>query len=111
VWGALDELGPTPPAKADVYAFACVAFETLTGRVLFDADNELTQVALHVSHDGFPEPLKALARDARLTPLAELLFAMLRRNPADRIAVPAARKELARIAPTLQRLTWPLGAR
>jgi serine/threonine protein kinase len=111
VWGALDELGPTPPNKADVYAFACVAFETLTGRVLFDADNELTQVALHVSHDGFPDPLKALARDPRLTQLAELLFAMLRRNPNDRITAPAARKELSRIAPALARLPWPLGAR
>jgi hypothetical protein len=109
VWGALDDLGPTPPNKADVYAFACVAFETLTGRVLFDADNELTQVALHVSHDGFPDPLKALARDPRLTQLAELLFSMLRRNPNDRITAPAARKELSRIAPTLARLPWPLG--
>jgi len=109
VWGALDDLGPTPPNKADVYAFACVAFETLTGRVLFDADNELTQVALHVSHDGFPDPLKALARDPRLTQLAELLFSMLRRNPGDRITAPAARKELSRIAPTLARLPWPLG--
>jgi hypothetical protein len=111
VWGALDELGPTPPPKADVYAFACVAFETLTGRVLFDADNELTQVALHVSHDGFPEPLKALARDPRLTQLGELLFAMLRRNPSDRITATAARKELARLTPALERLPWPLGTR
>jgi eukaryotic-like serine/threonine-protein kinase len=111
VWGALDDLGPTPPPKADVYAFACVAFETLTGQPLFDADNELMQVALHVSHDGFPEPLKALARDPRLTQLTELLFSMLRRNPADRITAPVARKELERIAPTLTRLPWPLGAR
>jgi hypothetical protein len=110
VWGALDEMGPTPPAKADMYAFACVAFETLTGRVLFDADNELTQVALHVSHDGFPEPLKALARDPRLQPLAELLFAMLRRNPAERVNATVARKELARIGPALERLPWPLGS-
>ena len=109
VWGALDDLGPTSPMKADVYAFACVAFETLTGRVLFDADNELTQVALHVSHDGFPDPLKVLARDPRLTPLAELLFAMLRRNPADRLTAAAARKELARLGPSLVRLPWPLG--
>ncbi len=110
VWGALDELGPTPPQKADVYAFGCVAFETLTGRMLFDADNELAQIAMHVSHDGFPEPLKALARDPRLTPLAEVLFAMLRRNPSDRITATAARKELARLTPTLERLPWPLGA-
>jgi hypothetical protein len=110
VWGALDHLGPTSPLKADVYAFACVAFETFTGRVLFDADNELTQVALHVAHDGFPAPLKTLAQDPRLAPLAELLFAMLRRNPAERITVPVARKELARIAPTLERFAWPLGA-
>lgn len=110
VWGALDDLGPTPPMKADVYALACVTFETLTGRVLFDADNELAQVALHVSHDGFPAPLKALAKHPALAPLAELLFAMLRRNPADRITAAAARKELSRLTPALTRLPWPLGA-
>jgi hypothetical protein len=33
----------------------------------------------------------------------------LRRNPRDRPAAAAVRKELARIAPALARLRWPLG--
>ena len=110
VWGALEDVGETQPAKADVYAFGCVAFETLTGRTLFDADNEVAQVAMHVMHDGFPPLLKTLAGNPGLAPIAELLFATLRRNPADRLSASALRKELARITPTVARQPWPLGS-
>jgi hypothetical protein len=110
VWGALEGMGETQPSKADIYAFGCVAFETLTGKTLFDADNEMAQVAMHITHDGFPPLLKKLAADPGVAPLAELLFATLRRNPADRLNVSAVRKELARLAPTVTRRPWPLGA-
>jgi hypothetical protein len=109
VWGALDGQSDASPAKADVYAFGCVAFETLTGRVLFEAGSDMAQVAMHVAHDGFPEPVKALAKHEALAPLAKLLFSTLRRNPHDRPDAAAVRKELARIAPTLARARWPLG--
>jgi hypothetical protein len=33
---------------------------------------------------------------------------MLRRNPADRPTAAVARKELARIAPTLAQRAWPI---
>jgi eukaryotic-like serine/threonine-protein kinase len=113
VWGALDassakvELGP---AKADVYALGSVAFETLTGRVLFEAPTEVAQIALHVAHDGFPPPLRALARDAKLAGLAEVLFSTLRRRPADRPTATTVRRELARLAPVLALEPWPLGS-
>jgi hypothetical protein len=107
VWGTLEGSEPSPP-KADVYAFGCVAFEMLTGRVLFDADSEMTQISLHVAHDGFPPPLKALAKRPALAPLAEILFATLRRNPADRPSAEAVRRELTRITPALARLPWPI---
>jgi hypothetical protein len=109
VWGALDAQEELSPAKADVYAFGCVAFEVLTGRVLFEADSEMTQIAMHVGHDGSPPGVKALARKPELAPLAEVLFTTLRRHPADRPTAATVRKELARCAPALTRLAWPIG--
>jgi hypothetical protein len=111
VWGALDGKVQPTPAKADVYAFGCVAFETLLGRLLFDAGSEMALIASHVAHDGFPPPLRALANREELGPLVELLFSTLRRDPANRPAASAVRKELARMAPALARLPWPIDAR
>jgi hypothetical protein len=110
VWGALDGVVEPSPRKVDVYAFGCVAFETLTGRVLFDADSEMAQVGLHVAHDGFPPPLRALGKRPHLAPLAEVIFSTLRRSPADRPTASVVRKELARLAPALARLPWPIDA-
>jgi len=112
VWGAADDPpGQTgaSPAKADVYAFGCVAFETLTGRVLFDAETEIAQVSLHVAHDGFPLPLRMLAKSISIPSLPELLFSTLRRRPGERPTAASVRKELSRIAPELALLPWPLG--
>jgi hypothetical protein len=111
VWGALDGVNekhkPEPPA-ADIYAFGCVAFETLTGRTLFDADNEMQQVALHIAHDGFPPPLRELAGRPGLAPLCELLFSTLRRDPKNRPTATAVRAELKKVAAQLQTNKWPL---
>jgi serine/threonine protein kinase len=112
VWGAEDAssgaAGNLSPAKADIYAFGCIAFELLTGRVLFDAPNETAQVAMHIVHDGSPPPLQKLAGEAPLAPFAQLISSTLRRNPADRPTAAALRKELARIGPTLSRRAWPI---
>jgi eukaryotic-like serine/threonine-protein kinase len=109
VWGALEGREDLSPMKADVYAFGCVAFEALTGQILFDGATEMAQIAMHVGHDGFPPPLRALAKLTSLAPLAELLFSTLRRDPSDRPTVTAVRKEFGRIAPALARSAWPLG--
>jgi serine/threonine protein kinase len=112
VWGASDaEVGSAgvSPAKADIYAFGCVAFETLTGRVLFEAETEIAQISLHVAHDGFPTPLRTLAKTITLPSLPELLFSTLRRRPQDRPTAAALRKELSRIALELSVLPWPAG--
>jgi hypothetical protein len=110
VWGgAADGQFDASPAKADVYAFGCVAFETLTGRVLFEARSEMAQVAMHITHDGFPQPLKALAKQPALAPFAEFVSSTLRRNPRERPEAAVVRKELARIRPSLAQARWPLG--
>jgi hypothetical protein len=111
VWGALDPphgKADFPPAKADIYAFGCIAFETLLGRVLFDANSEIALISAHVAHDGFPAPLRALSKRPDLARLVELLFSTLRRDPANRPIASAVRKELARVAPAVARLPWPI---
>jgi hypothetical protein len=108
VWGTDVGSGSAPsPAKADVYAFGCMAYEALMGKVLFDAGNEMAQIAAHVAHDGFPPGVKALASHAPREPLAQLLFSTLRRNPSDRPTASTLRAELAKLAPRLARLEWP----
>jgi eukaryotic-like serine/threonine-protein kinase len=111
VWGAFDGQVETSPPKVDIYAFGCVAFETLTGRELFQADTEMTQIAMHVSHDGLPPGLRWLGKRTELQGLSELLFSALRRDPANRPTATALRRELATIAPGLEALKWPLGAK
>jgi hypothetical protein len=111
VWGALDAETNLSPAKADMYSFGCLAFEALTGRVLFDAPTEMAQIAMHLAHDGFPDPLRVLAKRPGLAALAELLFATLRRNPHDRPTAAATRRELATLAPAIARTSWPIDSR
>jgi hypothetical protein len=110
VWGVVpDKYEPQPP-PADLYAFGCLAFEVLTGRVLFDASNEVAQIGLHVAHDGLPAPLAELGQRPGLKPLVELLQATLRRDPRKRPTAPDVRALLRRVAPEVAKLSWPLGA-
>lgn len=107
VWTA--EAGSTAsPLKVDVYAFGCLAFEVLTGQVLFDGANETAQIALHVAHDGFPPRLKAFAAQPGMQALAELLFWTLRRDPASRPTVDRLRDDLRKTAVGLLGKKWPL---
>jgi serine/threonine protein kinase len=110
VWAAVEGQAGLSPMKADVYAFGCIAFETLTGRVLFEAQTEMAQIALHVAHDGFPPPLRTFAKRPGMASLAELLFSTLRRNPGDRPTAAMVHKEWSRIAPSLERASWPVGS-
>jgi hypothetical protein len=96
------------PRPVDVYAFGCLAFEALTGRTLIDGPNELALIARHLAHDGFPEPLKALASNELLAPLAEVLFSALRRDPQKRPTVRALRGDVRRLGASLAKAPWPL---
>ncbi len=110
VWGALEGRTDLDPAKADIYAFGCIAFEALTGKVLFQADSELAQIGLHLAHDGFPPLLRAFSESRSTSTLAEILFSTLRRDPDDRPTATALRKELARAAVALSGAAWPLAS-
>ncbi len=105
VWGAIPTESPAP---ADVYAFGCLAYETLTGHVLFHADNELAQIALHVAHDGNPPPVKELMSRPETKALGELLHSALRREPRQRATASVLRERLRALAPKLGALKWPL---
>jgi hypothetical protein len=108
VWGLESPGGPASPTFADVYAIACLTYETLTTQPLFDQENELALTTAHLSHDGWPTPLRSWHRQKDVAPLAELLGTGLRRNPRDRIDAPTFRSKLAALASPLARLPWPL---
>jgi serine/threonine protein kinase len=107
VWGLETEGGPPPPMAADVYAWACLAYETMTTQALFNQPTEHALTQDHLAHDGWPMPLRSWHRQDDLAPLAELLGQALRRNPRDRIDAPTLRQILASLAPPLARLPWP----
>jgi serine/threonine protein kinase len=111
VWAPATFGGVATPMAADVYSFACLAFESLTSHLLFDGDSEMQLIAQHMAHDGLPPRLRALAADPRTAGLSELLFAALRRNPRDRISVGELKQCLERIAAKLESGPWPLVAR
>jgi hypothetical protein len=110
VWGALESKAPWLPSKADIYAFGCVAYETMTGKTLFDGESEMALVTKHIAHDGMPPGVKALVDRKGAPGLAEFLYRTLRRHPNDRPSATEVRKELARITPALARVKWPIEA-
>lgn len=107
IWGVIpDDSQPTPQA-ADMYSFACLAFETLTGQLLFDAPNEVTQITMHLAHDGLPERLKPLVESPEIGPVAELLVPALRRDPRARPTAEALRASLRSAARLVEDVAWP----
>jgi serine/threonine protein kinase len=110
VWGVVPEgLKPTP-MMSDVYAFGCLAYETLTGKVLFDADNEMAQITMHLTHDGLPQPLRDLQSRPATAGLAEVLSSTLRHDPRARPTVKWLRERLDALGTDLARQAWPLVA-
>jgi hypothetical protein len=116
-YAAPEILGVVPPdcvpapAGTDIYAFACVAFELLTGQLLFDAEDETALMSQQVGHDGWPPKLARLAAVHGLRDLAVILAACLRRDPRDRPDAVATSRALGSLYPRLQVLPWPLSLR
>ncbi len=96
------------PLPADIYAFACMAFEVLTAELLFDAEDETTILALHVSHDGWPDRLAAFAQIPEYKDLAMVLAACLRQDPRKRPTVSQVRSALNKTSRPLRDRPWPL---
>jgi len=106
VWN--DERQPESAFAADAYSFACFAFEVLTGKVVFDGRDPFAIIRQHLLHDGWPPALSHLRARPELRKLAEILSRALRAAPAQRTRVRMLRTELARVAPSLRHLSWPL---
>lgn len=98
------------PVGADVYAFACTAFEVLTTEMLFDAEEEVQVISQHVSHDGWPPRLAAFGSLPDYANLAALLGACMRRDPRKRPSVADLRKSFRSVGNKLKDTHWPLQA-
>ena len=99
---------PTAPA-ADIYSFACMAFEVLTATTLFDADDEMTLASMHVAHDGWPQKLVGLSNSPGCQDLSIVLAACLRHDARLRPTATQLRVALAKaLAPLAKTAQWPL---
>ena len=108
VWGVAPDGYVPMPMASDIYSFGCLAYEMLTCKVLFDAPNEVTQITMHIAHDGDPEPIKAIARNPEVGPLAEVLMTTLRRDPRERPTAEQLRKDLRAVASMVEDAPWPV---
>lgn len=96
------------PASTDMYAFACLAFETLTAKYVIDGRDETAIIAQHIEHDGWPKRLSEFARVEGARDLAMLLARCLRRDPRIRPSAREVRRALALPAHALEAREWPL---
>jgi eukaryotic-like serine/threonine-protein kinase len=107
VLGLVESKSPQP---ADMYAFACTAFEALTFELLFDAEDETSIMSAHIAHDGWPDKLARLAHISDSAEVSRLLAACLRREPKNRPTAAQARRALRELTPKLSKAGFPLGA-
>ncbi len=108
VWS--DDRDPESAFAADAYSFACLAFETLTGRPLFEGDDVYGVIRQHLLHDGLPPGVASLRARPELCKVADILSRALRANPAQRTRIRMLRTELGRVAPLLRTAAWPIAS-
>jgi hypothetical protein len=108
IWGLAPEGAPSLPMPADVYAAGCLAYEIMTGHVLFDATNEAAMIAAHIHHDGNPPQVAAMNNDPKQRTFASWLSSCLRRDPRQRLSVTELRRALSEVRLSLQDEAWPL---
>jgi eukaryotic-like serine/threonine-protein kinase len=72
---------PATDHRADIYAFGCVAYETLTGAPPFAGGSPAALIAAHIAEQ--PEPVARRRPDVPPA-LAELVMRCLAKKPADR---------------------------
>jgi len=95
------------PARADVYSFACMAFELLTRRELFGANTVPALIAQHIAHDGRPDGIQELASRGS-SALVAVLAGCLRQDPSERYTVDELRPMLRDVGKALGPHQWPL---
>ena len=102
------ESARSEPFPADVYAAACVAFEVLTNTPLIRGQTVQELLAAHFKDQPAAQVLTALARRPGLERLAQLLRAVLTRDPSRRPTAARLRAGFAAIAPELGSRPWPI---
>lgn len=105
IWGVGDTSQAIP---ADVYAFGCLIFEAYTGKTLFDGNGEAAMMTQHMTHDGDPEPVRALLEQPETRELGTLIAHCLRRDPRDRITIRQARQFLGNLNLGVENSHWPV---
>jgi hypothetical protein len=108
IWGLCPKGHEPRPMAADVYAFACLAFETLTGRELIHGRTEVAIITSHLNHDGDHDSLKWLAHEPSLRPIAEVLRLGMRQDPRERVGIAELQEGLQEAAEGLLDRPWPL---
>ncbi|HTJ40982.1 MAG TPA: protein kinase [Kofleriaceae bacterium] len=96
------------PFPADVYAFACLAYEILTGQVLVTGESLSAVLGLHLSGRAGRDELARMAKSPRTASIAELLLAATAHDASHRPTVARVRAGFASLAPDLRRQRWPL---
>ncbi len=108
IWGHVPERIEPRAADADVYAFGCLVYETLTGSELFAGPSPMAVMANHLRYDGDAPGLQTLGAMLDLAPLAAAIRGAVRRDPRERTSLPELRQELGRVAPSISHLRWPI---
>ena len=108
IWQPQPEGALLDATPADIYAFGCLAFEVLTGHVLFDAPTEHQAIYEHGAHDGRPRRLISLAQDPPTLALAEWLSSCLRSAPHERASATQLARSLVELRNELEDRSWPL---
>jgi hypothetical protein len=109
VWDLASFGDRVDPRATDVYAFACLAYELLTGNPLFAGETLPAIFASHLEHDGDPPGLAWMRKHQRHVKLADLLSAGLRRQPSQRIGIQDMRARILDYAKDQQGATsWPI---
>jgi serine/threonine-protein kinase len=86
---------PQIDARADIYSLGAMAYELLSGQVVFADRTAQRMLAAHMSEA--PRPIAELRADVP-APLADLVMRCLEKNPADR---PQGAQELVRALDTI----------
>jgi eukaryotic-like serine/threonine-protein kinase len=81
-------LGDTLDGRADLYALGCVAHYLLTGRLVFEAENAVRLIVMHLQDE--PQPPSRHAPFPVPPELDALVLACLAKSPAERPASAAA---------------------